>query len=425
MLKVAMLYGQETGVEYYRLLQPAKWINRLSLCEVKPFSLAKKMPIMRKDKKNSDDICLEEIGEWADIFVSSRIADLQNHAMLQGLARTYNKPVIMELDDDVTCIDRDHPGYQHLKKKNAADIAERIRIKSSDLEDYKKRGRVLDTAPVDNHPDEVIILYMKGIDAEWVAMAQAECATALTVTTESIRQSYSNVNKNIYILKNCIDFEVWDNLQPAPKHDKIRIGWAGGMQHNKDIDIIVPVVARILAKYPNVEFHYSNCMSRKMTDLMEQNKDRITKYEWVNVKSWPQAYTNYAFDIALAPVTSTKFNKGKSNLKWLENSACKIPTVASRWDTYSSIVDGVTGFLAETQDEWVEKVSKLVESEQLRRDMGQAAYDEVKANYNAEKNAYEYARVYNEIKYDYKGVDYGISNTIEKSNETAECGITC
>lgn len=422
MLRIAMLYGHETGVEYYRLLQPAKWLNRLSLCEVRPYSLGKRMPIMRYDKKSEDSICLEEICEWADVIVSARVAELENLSMLGGIWKTYNKPVVCELDDDVTCIRRDHPGYRNLKKKNTSELIDRVRIKRSEYKSYERAMKILDTAEIPNHPDEIMIMVMKGLDAEWIAQEQVAKSSAVTVTTESIKKSYLPFNKNIYILKNCIDFELWEGLLPPAEKTRLRIGWAGGMQHNKDMDIIVPVIDKILKKYPDVEFHYTNCMSQRMAYLHEYNKDRIHKYDWVALKSWPQSYSDYNFDIALAPVESTKFNKGKSNLKWLENSALKIPTVASRWDTYASIKDGETGYLADSEAEWIEKVSKLVESAELRRTIGENAYNDVKTNFNARDNALMYSVVYNHIKNHYKEMSYGFR---EEDKILTEVGITC
>lgn len=426
MLRIAMLYGHETGVEYYRLLQPAKWLNRLSLCEVRPYSLGERMAIMRYDKKTEDSICLEEICEWADVIVSARVAELENLAMLGGIWKTYNKPVVCELDDDVTCIRRDHPGFSNLKKKNVSELIDRLRIKRSDYKNYERGMKILDTGDVPNHPDEMMIMVMKGLDAEWIAQEQVTNSAAVTVTTESIRKSYLPFNKNIYILKNCIDFELWDGLQPRPEKARIRIGWAGGMQHNKDMDIIVPVIAKILVKYPNVEFHYTHCASERMADLHSQNKDRTHKYGWVALKDWPHAYSDYNFDIALAPVEKTKFNQGKSNLKWLENSALKIPTVASKWDTYASIKDGETGYLADTEAEWIEKVSKLVESAELRRTIGENAHNDVRTNFNAKNNAIEYSNVYNDIKTKYKEIDYARNENSRQHIQAIQAiGITC
>jgi glycosyltransferase involved in cell wall biosynthesis len=110
------------------------------------------------------------------------------------------------------------------------------------------------------------------------------------------------------------------------------------------------------------------------------------------------------------PLTDDEFNKGKSNLKWLENSARKIPTVASSVESYKvSIKHGETGFLANNQDEWVEHLSHLIENKTLRTRIGQQAYDEVKKNYNIETQVYKWANAYREVLANYKKkeADYG------------------
>ena len=50
------------------------------------------------------------------------------------------------------------------------------------------------------------------------------------------------------------------------------------------------------------------------------------------------------------------------------------------------IEDGVNGFLAETDDEWVEKLSTLIENPKLRTEMGKRGREKVVAEYSVEAN---------------------------------------
>jgi glycosyltransferase involved in cell wall biosynthesis len=64
--------------------------------------------------------------------------------------------------------------------------------------------------------------------------------------------------------------------------------------------------------------------------------------------------------------------------------ALGIPTICSPVGVNSEIVqDGVNGFLASTEDEWVEKLTALLRSAELRKRFGLAGRQTVEAKYSA------------------------------------------
>jgi len=103
-------------------------------------------------------------------------------------------------------------------------------------------------------------------------------------------------------------------------------------------------------------------------------------------------------DIGIAPLKDTSFNRGKSPLKWMEYSAMRVPTVASDTVVYpEEIEDGVTGLLAGSEDDWMEKISYLIENEEARKRIGQEAYDDVYERFNFEKNIHKWIEVYQKV----------------------------
>jgi glycosyltransferase involved in cell wall biosynthesis len=80
-----------------------------------------------------------------------------------------------------------------------------------------------------------------------------------------------------------------------------------------------------------------------------------------------------------------------------------IPTVSSNVQHFKeTIVDGHTGFLCDTDEEWEEALSILIENEERRREMGRNAYNEVKRNFNIEVISRRYAEILKEIHNDPK-----------------------
>ena len=167
----------------------------------------------------------------------------------------------------------------------------------------------------------------------------------------------------------------------------VRIGWAGGGSHVKDLEFILPAINNILKAHKNVEFHLLGGAPPSFSG----NKRIKSQVKWYSIDKYPQAVRDLDLDIAIAPLRDNAFNRGKSNLRWLEYSALKIPTIASNIEPFKCIEDGKTGLLATEVGEWEDMMSFLIKSKDERDRIGQEAYKKVKKDFNVEKWALVYA----------------------------------
>lgn len=89
-------------------------------------------------------------------------------------------------------------------------------------------------------------------------------------------------------------------------------------------------------------------------------------------------------DIGVMPLPDDAWSKGKCGLKALQFMALGIPTVCSPVGVNTEIIqDGENGFIAAAQDEWVEKLGRLLRSDELRARMGLAGRATVQRKYSA------------------------------------------
>ena len=66
-------------------------------------------------------------------------------------------------------------------------------------------------------------------------------------------------------------------------------------------------------------------------------------------------------DVGVYPLADDEWSKGKCGFKAIEFMACGVPVVAAAVGVNREIIqDGVNGFLASTEDEWVEKLARLL-----------------------------------------------------------------
>ena len=111
----------------------------------------------------------------------------------------------------------------------------------------------------------------------------------------------------------------------------------------------------------------------------------------IEIHPWSESTESEAIaecDVGIMPLLNTPWEQGKCAYKLIQYMACGLPTVASPVGANTSvIVDGVTGFLADTDDAWVDKLELLLSDAALRKKMGDAGRERVKAHYCLQQTA--------------------------------------
>ena len=149
---------------------------------------------------------------------------------------------------------------------------------------------------------------------------------------------------------------------------------AGTRTHDADLALIAPALMTVMSGGIGDEQLVLAGRVGCPVELLDLRTVRFPWSEWSYYIALVQGC-----EVMLAPLEPTKFNSGKSELKWLEAAICKKPTVASRHGGFAEVVtDGKNGYLAEGVKEWEEKLLALVGSERERRRMGRAAYTAAK-----------------------------------------------
>jgi glycosyltransferase involved in cell wall biosynthesis len=204
----------------------------------------------------------------------------------------------------------------------------------------------------------------------------------VTVTTESLAETYSQYNANVIILPNMIEIDEWN----FPKRDPsfIIAGWySSGIRFEEMNEILA-------GRIPEDVFLYF-AGSDKFKEFKHERKMVEDRF---NPADTPRILSN--IDIGLIPLSLCKFNNGKSDLKGLEYGAMSIPFIASPTDPYKKLIDHcVNGFLAKHGRDWTKYINMLVSDSEMRLEMGKAARKvsesrDIAKNINLWEEAYEF-----------------------------------
>jgi glycosyltransferase involved in cell wall biosynthesis len=91
-------------------------------------------------------------------------------------------------------------------------------------------------------------------------------------------------------------------------------------------------------------------------------------------------------DIGIMPLPDTEFMRSKCGLKLIQYMACGLPVVASPVGVNTEIVEeGRNGYLASSEDEWFQKLDKLIRNPEIRMNFGNTGRAKVEAGYTLEQ----------------------------------------
>lgn len=187
------------------------------------------------------------------------------------------------------------------------------------------------------------------------------CADAVTVSTGTLAGVVAPfTSAPVHVLPNCIP--AWLLSHHRPRKTRLVVGWQGAQAHQGDwVDANLAVARAGGSKRSRVEFHTmgARCTTAPKPDRHSDWKLPVEDY-----------YHDVDFDIALAPLADTQFNRSKSHIRVLEAAALGIPVVASDVLPYREFVqDGKTGFIAKKPSVWAACLRELLDTPSTRSHM--------------------------------------------------------
>jgi len=222
-----------------------------------------------------------------------------------------------------------------------------------------------------------------------------ERASAVTVSTITLATALKSYNDNIVILPNLMDENILKI--PADKSaEPIVIGYVGTPTHTADLDMITGALEKISQKYGSrVAFRFMGCATERIAALPGFS---FIQFD-AGYESYLKVLQEEKIDIGLVPLADNRFNRCKSNIKWLEYSACGIAGAYADLSPYNTCVrHGETGLLVEgSQNSWFTAIEELINDPIKRCKIAAQARSEVLASYTLSNFARLFLETYRQI----------------------------
>jgi glycosyltransferase involved in cell wall biosynthesis len=281
------------------------------------------------------DIVIADAGEAlyykADLIVTQRYA-VREIAAAEALAahtKTTGASLIYDLDDDLLHIPPSHADAAELRPK-AATVQRMLRL-----------------------------------------------ATRVWVSTSALGAAIGQVRKDALVMPNGLDERIWSSppRAPRPPASPLRVLCMGTATHDDDFAVILPGLARL-----------KDAFGDRVTIDMLGVTQRGDLPPWINRLSMPPAGRSYpgfvhwigaqpAWDVGLAPLADTDFNRSKSTIKTLDYAALGLAVLASDVTAYrGSLADGIGGMLLPNEPAaWYAALSRLRRDPAERRRLAEGA----------------------------------------------------
>ena len=212
------------------------------------------------------------------------------------------------------------------------------------------------------------------------------CEGAIT-STEVLAKELKKYMPKVFINRNVASVEMFKLSEIAlkkklkkKKTKDIIIGYfSGSITHNDDIEMIMPALIKILQEFKNVKLLFLGKI--RLNETFKNYYSQIIRRPFIKWNKLPEFISKA--DINIAPLKKNIFNEAKSENKWTEAALVKVPTVASNFGAFKKIIiNGTTGFLCNTIEDWYLSLKKLIEDKHLQKNIADNAFIICKEAYN-------------------------------------------
>ena len=229
----------------------------------------------------------------------------------------------------------------------------------------------------------------------------------LVVISKALKERYLELypflhDADITVLHDCADIDYSENktvaeLKQDPRKSEIKIGYLGHLYPGKCMEILIPVAE----KRPEYCFHIvggtPEWIDHWKDEIKKRGLDNIIFYGYINnadigryYRAFDISFLSFSKSIYIGKSQNVDIGKWISPLKLFEAMSYKKAILVSAIPTILEVItNGKDGLTADPDNlnEWLDKLDMLVTDANLRRQLGEAAFEKLKNEYTWEKRA--------------------------------------
>lgn len=214
-------------------------------------------------------------------------------------------------------------------------------------------------------------------------------ATHTTVGNRNLATFAGRHSERVSVVPTTLDVDRYRPHKRLPgRARRFRIGWSGSFSTMAHLQSIDGALRKVLMDR-RVELAVSGA-----PDYRLPGASNIVRLQWSPASEQGDVAS---FDVGIMPLPDDEATRCKCGFKALFYMALGVPCIASPVGVNRDIIhQGVNGLLATTEAEWIGAISRLIDDEGLRRELGQAGRQTVVEHFSGQEWSKVFLRILEE-----------------------------
>jgi glycosyltransferase involved in cell wall biosynthesis len=219
----------------------------------------------------------------------------------------------------------------------------------------------------------------------------------VTVGSHQLATFASKWNEGVHLLPSAVNTDDFSpDIREPKENGGCVLGWHGTAYVQLEyLRILVPILGRLAKRY-DITFKLLGTMGDRRIQRMFRTIPGLSvdfgPDRWVPYESLPALIADV--QIGLSPLTDSLWSRSKCAMKALEYMSMGMPVVGSPVGEHNYLIrDDFNGLLASSVEEWVQKISDLVEDRAYSDRLGQRARETVLKGYSLDSVAKRFAEI--------------------------------
>lgn len=211
------------------------------------------------------------------------------------------------------------------------------------------------------------------IKCTWKVRYISKWSHTITVGNDFLADFAKQYCRDVRVIPTVVNTESKHNRLKDQFTGPITIGWTGTFTNFVQLDTVIPAIKKLRENYD-------------FTFLIISNKDPAypqINYQYLPWKAESEIEDLLKMHIGIMPLGNTVLEMGKCAFKAIQYMSLGIPAVVSNVGANREVVtDGINGYLADSEEEWYQKLERLLTNKELRDEMGKKGREDMVARYS-------------------------------------------
>lgn len=193
--------------------------------------------------------------------------------------------------------------------------------------------------------------------------------------------------KQVVVIPTVVDTDKIHNKIQKQDIENPVVGWTGTITTLQYLQMAVPALLKLQEKINFSVVVIANFDPRLPLD----------NYRYIKWRKETEVEDLLSMHIGLMPLADTDIEKGKCGFKAIQYLSLGIPAVVSPVGANLEVVDnGVNGFVADSENEWITAIEKLINDKELRKKMGEAGRKKIVDKYSVQSSYKLFISLFNQ-----------------------------